>query len=65
MAWDFGEWIGEGDRETETRSLDFGLTWLPLTVCSDVVALSEWSDSTISPSLGVEDLEREVIVTGM
>lgn len=56
--------MGEGERETETRSLDLGLTWLSLTVCSDVVALSE-SVSTISPSLGVEDVEREVMLTAM
>ncbi len=52
--------MGEGDRETETRCLDLGLTLLSLTVCSDVVAFSE-SVSTISPSLGFEDDDREVI----
>lgn len=53
--------MGVGDRETETRSLDLGLTLLSLTVCSDVVALSE-SDSTISPSLGVDDDDRAVMI---
>lgn len=52
--------MGEGDRETETRSLDGGLTVLSLMVCSDLVAFSE-SVSTISPSLGAEDGDREVI----
>lgn len=48
-----GESTGEGDLETEARCLDVGLTLLSLTECSDVVAFSE-SDSTISPSLGVD-----------